>query len=193
MRLMLLSFLPLMSFMFFISSRYYLALCFARPYPESQRDLDYRAYLSWFLASLYFQAAVLILTRAHFARNDTARPTMFTIISTCFCLDLALVLTGSFTPVWSVWPSAFSVSSTINAFLLWFNLKIPWRNLFYDTANRNNFLPLVGGTILSVIGFLLAQKIAPYLYSQLSLGFSVRSLINLIFGLVMAVGSTICG
>jgi putative peptidoglycan lipid II flippase len=138
----------------------------------------------YFVISLFFQGAVLLLARAYFARSDTLRPTLYSVISIVAALLVAVGLINLTDLGVGGLALAFSVGSFINAFLLWVNLGLPSHVLAKDSDGRHNLAPIITGTICSGLVFVLATKIGPWLGHSLGVGPSMTSFVTILAGLV---------
>jgi len=185
MRLMIYFFLPMTVFLL-IFRHEIMGLYIALGHSIKGTEIDMAvATFTYFVLSLFFQAGILILARAHFARNDTLRPTIFTLISLATAWLLAIFFTRHYHSGVAGLAMAFSIGSFINATLLWFDLKIPFRKLFIDEFGKFNFGGIVMGTAVTALAFYLSTKLAPYLYDQIIIGRSWQKLIDIVLGLVI--------
>lgn len=144
---------------------------------------------SYFVISLFFQGAVLLLVRAYFARADTFRPTFYVVISLVVAWVIAKVLAAETDLGVPGLALAFSVGSFLNAVLLWVNLRLPLRSLTRDANNQANLLPVLFGGILAAIFFWLAKITFESMLVSLELSPSVGYLLTVIGGL--AAGSVV--
>ena len=103
----------------------------------------------WFILSLPFQGSILVLARSYFARSETIRPTIFSLIAIAVAWLTATWLVNNFDLGPGALALAFSIGSTVNALLLWTNLHLPWAVLFQDSDRRQNFLTICGGTVIA--------------------------------------------
>ncbi len=146
----------------------------------------------YFVASLFFQGAVLILARAYFARGDTYRPTIYSVISLLVAWVFALLLADNSSMGVAGLALAFSVGSALNAILLWWNLRLPTRDLLQDAHQTNNFWPIVIGTVFTAVIFYLVQGFGPlithHLFASPSLDYFIAILLGLVVGLVFYLG-----
>lgn len=136
-----------------------------------------------FVISLFFQGAVLLLARAYFARSDTFRPTIYSIIS----LIIAWFFARNFAAQTDLGVAglalAFSIGSTINAVLLWVNLKLPVRTITRDSDGNANFLPIILGGGIALLVFWLVKLVAEQVLGQIGLSPSVDNFLIIIAGL----------
>lgn len=137
-----------------------------------------------FVVSLFFQAAILLLARGYFARGETKRPTMYSLVSIAIAWIMAYTMRNSNFGV-SGLALAFSVASTINAMLLWFSLKLPFSIILKDSENRLNLLPILLGTGVFTVILVILRRILPYVSSQFTDGPSARTLTELILATVV--------
>ncbi len=143
---------------------------------------------SYFVGSLFFQGAVLLLARAYFARSDTVRPTMFSVIA-IVCAFLVALWTVRATDLGVAGLAlAFSVGSTINALLLWFNLGLGSRVIARDFDGRHNLAPILTGTVCAGLVFAIGGRIGPLLATSLSAGPSMTYLAQILISLTLGVG-----
>lgn len=138
---------------------------------------------TYFVISLFFQATVLLMARAFFAQNNTIVPTIISLVSLGSAWLLAEYLAQSTMLGVAGLSLAFSAGSAINALLLFSFLKLPIREILYDTDKRFNFLPLLLGVGITTIVFVVAEKFAPILSAQIGAGGSVRRFVEIVFGL----------
>jgi peptidoglycan biosynthesis protein MviN/MurJ (putative lipid II flippase) len=129
----------------------------------SQVDLAAKTF-GYFCVSLFFQGAVLILARAFFARGDTRRPTLYSLIS----LSIAWLLAELFSKYTSLGVAglslAFSIGSTCNAVLLWKNLGFANKHLDFDSLGNMNLTKIITGSLLSLFVFWASRQfISPLL------------------------------
>lgn len=136
----------------------------------------------YFVVSLFFQGGVLILARSYFARGDTAKPTVFSIVSFVFAYFLARHL--SFVQNWGPEGLAlsYSVGLTINFILLFAFLKLPLSRLLIDSHGRQNFLLVLLGLLFSTAAMISFSSLTPIINEALDLGKSYQNLIELLFG-----------
>jgi putative peptidoglycan lipid II flippase len=134
-----------------------------------------------FVISLFFQGSVLLLARAYFARSDTARPTIYSLVSIITALLVALLLTNKGYGV-SGLSLAFSIGAIVNATLLWSNLRLRWRTIFRDYAGRHNFFPIIVGTICTALVFLIFRRLGPIIADALGSGPSMTNLVTILIG-----------
>lgn len=140
---------------------------------------------AFFVVSLFFQGAVLILARAYFARGDTYRPTLYSVISLAVAWGLAEFLahrTNIGVPGLSL---AFSVGSTLNAVLLWLNLRLPARDLLRDAQRRRNFGPVLVGTFFAAAIFFIVAAFSPIITAHLFQSPSIDYFISILAGFVI--------
>jgi len=140
-----------------------------------------------FVISLFFQGSVLLLARAYFARSDTWRPTLYSLIAIGTALVFALFFSRPDGFGVSGLSLAFSIGSFVNASLLWLNLGLPIRVILRDFNNNYNFLPIAVGTICTALVFVLVRHLSPIIAAQLGAGVSMTNLVTIMLG--MAVGA----
>lgn len=184
-RLLLFIFLPATLFLLIFRSEIinlYISVGHSINAGETERAIQTFGY---FVSSLFFQGAVLLLARAYFARSDTVRPTTYSVISIVAALIIA---------VWAVQRTelgvgglalAFSVGSALNALLLWLNLRLGWRVIVLDFSGKHNLLPIIVGTICAGLVFILGGKIGPFLTASLGAGPSMTYLVQILLSLVL--------
>jgi len=188
MRLMAYFFAPIVTFLLIFRQEIVgLYISLGHSIKTSELDLAVTTF-SYFVISLFFQAGVLILARAHFAKNDTLKPTLITLLSLTLAWFAAAFFSRSLDMGVTGLALAFSLGSIMNATLLWLSLRIPLRNLFYDESSRFNFGQIIFGTVLAGLAFILARLLAPALYDQLIIGRSWQKLIDVTLGLVLGFG-----
>ncbi|MEK7535024.1 MAG: murein biosynthesis integral membrane protein MurJ [Patescibacteria group bacterium] len=129
-----------------------------------------------FLISLPFQGSILILARSYFARSDTVRPTIFSLISIGIAWLSAVWLVKYFEFGPSGLALAFSIGSTLNALLLWASLKLPLGVLWRDSEQRLNFPPIFIGAALAGAVMLISYKVFTPLSAMLLAGPSAQNL-----------------
>ena len=112
-----------------------------------------------FVLSLPFQGSILVLARSYFARSETVRPTVFSIISIGVAWAVAVWLVKNTELGPAGLALAFSIGSMINALLLWFSLGLPFSVLWRDSEGRSN-LPSIffGGAVAGAV-MLFSYKI----------------------------------
>lgn len=142
---------------------------------------------SFFVGSLFFQGAVLLLARAYFARSDTRRPTVFSVTAILIAFLVALWVTKATDLGVSGLALAFSVGATINAVLLWANLGLGVPVLTKDFAGRHNLLPVVIGTICAGLVFVVSARVGPWLGLSFGAGPSMTALVTIVTGLTAGV------
>jgi putative peptidoglycan lipid II flippase len=135
-----------------------------------------------FVVSLFFQGAVLLLVRAYFARSDTVRPTIFSLISAGCALLVAGLLSSRGDFGVSGLAVAFSVGAFVNAALLWSNLGLNNRVLLRDFQGRSNLLPIAVGTLCTALVFTISYQLGPMLGQSLGAGQSITHLITILTG-----------
>jgi len=153
---------------------------------QSETQLAVRTY-SNFVISAFFQAAVLLLARAYFARSDTYRPTLYSLISIGVAWVLAIIFartTNTGVPGLSL---AFSVGSFLNAILLWANIGLPLRVLWRDSVGRVN-LPIIGlGAIITAGATVVSRQAAPQIAMFFGGSPSLQNLLSLVLVFVVTV------
>jgi putative peptidoglycan lipid II flippase len=140
---------------------------------------------SYFVSSLFFQGAVLLLARAYFARSDTLRPTLFSVIAIVCAFLVAVWAVKSTDLGVSGLALAFSVGSTINAILLWSSLGLGWRVITRDFTRRHNLLPIIAGTVCTGFIFVLGGRIGPLLAESLNAGPSMTYFVQILLSFVL--------
>lgn len=188
MRLLVFIFLPTMTFLLMFRVpiiEFYIALGHTISGDETKMAISTFTY---FVLSLFFQGSVLLLARAYFAQSNTVKPTIFSVIS----LAIAWVMAGVFAKTTGLGVAglslAFSVGSFLNATMLWFSLKLPFKTLLVDSENRQNFLTILLGTLATAAVFAVAREIAPYVSASLGVGKSVAKFIEILVGFTLGVG-----
>lgn len=139
---------------------------------------------AFFVASLFFQGVVLLLARAYFARSDTARPTLYSIVAIITSLVIAWWSATSTDLGVAGLALAFSIGSVLNATLLWINVGVGFRQFYFDGVGRANVGLVVIGSFVTATAFIVGYLIAPALSEQLTHRQSVQNLFELLFGLV---------
>ena len=185
MRFMLYLFLPTMIFLFVFREQIiglYISLGGAISVEETSLAVKTFTY---FIISLFFQATVLLLARAFFAQNNTITPTVISVVSLLVAWGTAQFLTNTTDLGVAGLSLAFSVGSALNAILLFIYLKLPIREIFYDSNNRHNFLLLILGVSMISIVFVLAENFSPQISSMLDSGQSVKKFVEIIFGFLV--------
>ncbi|MEX1052041.1 MAG: lipid II flippase MurJ [Patescibacteria group bacterium] len=142
------------------------------------------ATFSYFVISLFFQATVLLLARAFFAQNNTAVPTVISLVSLGSAWLLAEYFAGATNLGVAGLSLAFSIGSALNATLLFIGLRLPLREILFDADRRFNFLPMIGGVGITATVFLIAEKFAPSVSALVDAGGSVRRFVEIILGLL---------
>lgn len=112
-----------------------------------------------FIISLPFQGSILVLARSYFARSETVRPTMFSLIAIAVAWLSAILLVNrtNFGPAGL--SLAFSIGSTLNAILLWTSLKLPMRVIWRDSNLRPNFITIFFGSAIAGGVMLLTYRV----------------------------------
>ncbi len=136
-----------------------------------------------FVISIFFQGAVLLLARAYFARSDTRRPTLYSLVAIAIALISAWLFTRDGELGVSGLSLAFSIGSFTNAALLWLNLGLGSHVLTRDYQGRHNLLPIVSGTICAALIFVLGQRIGPTIASAFGAGTSMTHTVTILVGL----------
>jgi putative peptidoglycan lipid II flippase len=139
---------------------------------------------SYFVVSMFFQGAVLLLARAYFARSDTVRPTIYSILSILVALLFAWWSARATELGVAGLALAFSVGSIVNALLLWLSVGVPLPKLFYDAEGKNNVLLVIGGALITTAVFTVAYVVSPTVSALFTNSPSGQNLIELLFGLV---------
>ena len=148
---------------------------------QLQRFLD--ACFRLFVVSLPFQGSILILARTYFARSDTVRPTIYSLVSIGVAWILAVFLVKNTDLGPAGLSLAFSIGSTLNALLLWTSLKLPFAVLWRDSESRTNFPPIFFGGVIAGAVMLISYKIFTPLATIVLAGPSVQNLFVIIASL----------
>lgn len=141
-----------------------------------------------FVISLFFQGSVLLLARAYFARSDTARPTIFSLIAIISAFLLALVVGRLDSLGVAGLALAFSFGSAVNASLLWLGLKLPIRVFTRDFEGKQNAGTIVLGSICAAFVFILTLRVGPLIGTSLGAGPSMTHLATIILGALLGFG-----
>lgn len=184
-RLLLYVFLPVTIFLLIFQApivNLYIALGHAITAGET--DLAIRTF-RYFVMSLFFQGSVLVLARAYFARSDTYRPTLFSVISIVIAWVLAKIFAATTDLGVTGLALAFSIGSIINALLLWFNIGLPLGSIWRDGEKRNNIGWLIGGNIAAGIFFYLGYSALRSLFDSTQLAAGVENLLTVLIGLAL--------
>ena len=136
-----------------------------------------------FVVSLPFQGSILILARTYFARSDTVRPTIYSLVSIGVAWILAVFLVKNTDLGPAGLSLAFSIGSTLNALLLWTSLKLPFAVLWRDSESRTNFPPIFFGGVIAGAVMLISYKIFTPLATIVLAGPSVQNLFVIIASL----------
>ncbi len=142
----------------------------------------------FFVLSLFFQGTVLLLARAYFARSDTLRPTIFSLVAIGVALVVASVAGRPEAMGVAGLSLAFSVGSVVNALLLWRGLRLPYRILLNDSVGKPNAGPIVIGSIVSGFIFAIAVRIGPLIGQSLGTGSSMSYLVTVLCGAIFGFG-----
>lgn len=142
------------------------------------------ATFTYFVMSLFFQGAVLLLARAYFARSDTFRPTVYVVISLIVAWIVAKTLAAETNLGVPGLAIAFSIGSFLNAVLLWLNLRIPLTTITHDAKNQQNLLPVLFGGLLAALFFWLAKLALESLVLSVGLSPSLGNLLTVLGGLI---------
>ena len=140
---------------------------------------------SMFVISLFFQALVLILARAFFAKSETLKPTIISLISIGLAFIFALVFTKTTNMGVAGLALAFSIGSTVNAILLWIYLKLPINILFKDQNNRHNFIYVIINSAVAGLVFLVIKNYGGIFIDLLYLKQSLGNLAQIVLGLIL--------
>ncbi|MEX2361818.1 MAG: lipid II flippase MurJ, partial [Patescibacteria group bacterium] len=135
---------------------------------------------TYFVWSLFFQASVLLLARAFFARNNTITPTLISVFSLVSAWVTAQLLTNNTDLGVAGLSLAFSIGSTLNAILLFIWLRLPFSDIFYDGQKRHNFLYILLGSAITGVVFVLAERFAPNISSLFDAGGSVKKFVEIV-------------
>ncbi|MCR4277922.1 MAG: murein biosynthesis integral membrane protein MurJ [Candidatus Berkelbacteria bacterium] len=130
----------------------------------------------YFILSLPFQGSILVLARSYFARSDTVRPTIFSLISIAVAWISAVWLVRLTDLGPAALALAFSIGSTINALLLWFSLGLPFSVLWKDSESRQNFLAIFFGGVFAGAVMFVSYKVFTALSPMLLDGPSSQNL-----------------
>jgi len=123
---------------------------------ETERAVDT---FRLFVISLPFQGLILILARSYFARSDTVRPTIYSLISIMVAWALAAILTNNTNLGVAGLSLSFSVASILNAVLLWLGLGVKSSLFWQDERGRANFSIIFGGAVISGLMMLAAYRL----------------------------------
>jgi putative peptidoglycan lipid II flippase len=140
---------------------------------------------SYFVISIFFQGAVLLLARAYFARSDTMRPTVYSICSIAVALLFAWWSARATSLGVAGLALAFSIGSIINALLLWSTIGVPLRSFLYDTDGKKNVLLVLAGGLMTTAVFAVAYVVSPTVSALFTSSPSAQNLIELLFGLAV--------
>ena len=187
-RLMTFIFLPLTAFILINRTTIvdlYLAIGHSVEYREVSLAADT---LGMFVVSLVFQAGILILVRAYFARGETLRPTIFSLFS--LVLSYSVARWSAHYTDWGVigLAGAFSASSVLNAVLLWRGLRLPLRLIWRDQLGRLNLPAIAFGTLLVATAASVFEQIAPAFSRLFLIGPSGANMIELTIGFLLSGG-----
>jgi putative peptidoglycan lipid II flippase len=184
-RLILYLFLPLTTFLLLYRTQIIeLYIAIGHSIKPSETHLAVMTF-SFFVISLFFQGTILLLGRAYFAHHDTIRPTTYSLTGIFIAWSLAGLL-AKFTHLGVVGLSlSFSVGSTINAFLLWFNLKLPFRLIWRDSNNRLNLPLIVLGTLVTATILFITRYLGPSFSQMFLASQSGHNLLEISFGLIV--------
>lgn len=152
---------------------------------ETERAVDT---FRLFVVSLPFQGLILVLARSFFARSDTVRPTVYSLISILIAWLSAYLLSTYTNFSVAGLALSFSIASAINAMLLWSGLKIKLRTIWVDSQDRMNFWPLILGSVLSGGVMLIAYRVLSPLTSYIKTGPSSQNLAVILIGFVLSFG-----
>ncbi|HUD20875.1 MAG TPA: lipid II flippase MurJ [Candidatus Saccharimonadales bacterium] len=187
-RLIIFIFLPVTTFLIMFRQpimEFYIALGHSIGHQEISSAV---ATFGFMVMSLFFQGVVLLLARAYFARGDTIKPTVYSLLSLGVSWLLAEIFARTTGLDVAGLALAFSIGSFLNAVLLWFNLKLPLKTLFVDDNGRQNFLWLLLGSLVTAVVFAISREIAPYVSSQLGVGQSTAKFVEIVIGLGLGMG-----
>lgn len=141
--------------------------------------------LYYFSLSLFFQGSVLILARAYFARHDTFRPTLYSIISLAVAWTSALIIRKTTNLEVAGLALAFSIGSAVNAVLLWSTIGLSWREIWRDGRGKSNFLPIIFGGIVAALTGWLVRQIGLYYYPSWSVSPAIKYVGIILAGLIL--------
>lgn len=186
-RLMIWLFLPLTTFILINRTAIvdlYLAVGHAVDFREVGLAADT---LAMFVLSLVFQAGVLILVRAYFARQETLRPTIFSLFSLMISLSVAW-WSASYTD-WGVvgLAGAFSAGSLLNVILLWHGLRLPLKIIWRDWQGQLNLAMILFGTLLVATAASVFERVGMIFSGLFLIGPSGANLIELVVGFILSV------
>lgn len=140
---------------------------------------------TYFAISLFFQGAILLLARAYFARQDTMRPTVYGVISLLTAWLAAILFANNTDLGVAGLALAYSIGSTLNALLLWFNLKLPFSVILRDSLGRKNMLWVIFGTVMATATFLLSRELYHVVFENIILGSpTAHNVIEIILGFI---------
>ncbi len=182
MRLLIYIFLPVTIFLLIFRTSIislYIEVGHSINFSETQLAI---ATFSGFVISLFFQGAVLLLARAYFARSDTVRPTIFSVIAIVLAYGMAVFFERTTDFGVAGLSLAFSIGSFVNATLLWINLRLGSRVLIKDFAGKNNLLPILLGVLCTTVVMLIAKRIGPVISSSLYASPSMENLLTIGLG-----------
>ncbi len=186
-RLLIFVFMPATVFFFIFRAQIinlYIALGHSIDSAETNRAI---MTYTFFILTLFFQGAVLLLARAYFARHDTRRPTYYSVIAILIAFVSALIF-AKFTTLGVAGLSlSFSIGSLINATLLWINLKLPFAVLVRDSEGNWNFPPILLGTTFLAVILLLTRQIGPSVAKAFAVSPSMGNLLIILLGLAVSV------
>lgn len=184
-RLLIYIFLPVTIFLLIFRTQIislYIEVGHSIDFSETQMAV---ATFTGFVVSLFFQGAVLLLARAYFARSDTVRPTIFSVIAIVLAYVTALYLERTTNLGVAGLSIAFSAGSFVNAFLLWANLKLGSRVLIKDFSGKYNLPPILLGVLCTTLVMVIAKKISPFISSSLYVSPSMENLLTIGLGAIL--------
>lgn len=141
-----------------------------------------------FVWSLVFQGAILLLVRAYFARQDTLRPTVYSLTSLGFSYALALIFSKTTGLGVTGLALSYSLGALLNAILLWANLKLPASLLWRDSSGRFNLPVIVLGTVVTATVLVVFRALAPLIDDLFIVSRSGSNLLEIVIGLILASG-----
>ena len=176
MRLIIFIFVPVTIFLL-IFSRPIINLYISVGHSISPIETEWAVHtFRYFILSLPFQGSILVLARSYFARSDTVRPTIFSLIAIAVAWLSAVWLVRSTDLGPAALSAAFSIGSTINAILLWLSLGLPFSVLWKDSDSRPNFLAIFFGGVVSGVVMFVCYKLFTVLSPMLIDGPSSQNL-----------------
>jgi|GEM_PF-663376 len=185
-RLIFYIFLPVTIFLLFFSDRIIeLYISIGHSIDPAEVALATSTF-NYFVISLFFQATVLLLARAFFARGNTFKPMIISLISIAVALVAATLISRTSGLGVAGLALAFSIGSALNAFLLAVSLQLPVSVLIKDGSGRFNLPTVVLGAATLLLILLVIDRVAPGLAASLAEGPSARNLLEILLGTIPA-------